>query len=230
MQGKQSPPWPASTSANGHLDHLPPSTKASQQPVDTAPEEACPKAAAGSRRQDDSSADALLSHPRSQNSGSRSGSTRQHSSKRAKTTTKGKKNPGKILARLKDWTTTSEPSARALKQYRKEVFQKAGIALDDPEAAIKLDAPIGQIPDDAIKPGGRGPDPEDLARRRTKNRKEMMGGGGIFTGTAGGSSTDPQPYDSPSGSRFSFDLSLFPQPGRGGAQLSSPTPEESSPK
>ncbi len=72
---------------------------------------------------------------------------------------------GGFFSRVKDWVFTSEPSTHALKQRRKEAFQKAGLLLDDPKAAAKLHAPLGEIPESAIKPAGRGPFLEKQARK-----------------------------------------------------------------
>jgi hypothetical protein len=73
---------------------------------------------------------------------------------------------------LKEWVSVSEPSTRALKDYKKDTYKKAGIALNDPLAKAKLHLPVAALPLDAIKPGGRGPDPEELVLLRNMQRKK----------------------------------------------------------
>ncbi|KAJ2992123.1 hypothetical protein NUW58_g2278 [Xylaria curta] len=85
---------------------------------------------------------------------------------------KGKGGKSRWLSQLKDWVSISEPSAQALKKYKKDTFQKAGIALDDPLANAKLHLPVALMPSDAIRPGGRGPEPEEIALRRAMLRKK----------------------------------------------------------
>ncbi|OLN88588.1 hypothetical protein CCHL11_01825 [Colletotrichum chlorophyti] len=96
------------------------------------------------------------------------------------TTVKGEDKPkpkakaGKTrwVSQLKDWFNTGEPSAHDWKRMKKQEFQRHGVAMNDPEASVKLHAPIGAIPEGAIKPSS-GPDPEDLVRKRAKNRKQL---------------------------------------------------------
>ncbi|KAF3762392.1 hypothetical protein M406DRAFT_19936, partial [Cryphonectria parasitica EP155] len=76
---------------------------------------------------------------------------------------------GQWLSKLKGWILTSEPSAQALKQQKKVVYEKAGISPRDPDASAKLDVYATTIPDDAIRPAS-GPDPDSLARKRAKER------------------------------------------------------------
>jgi hypothetical protein len=86
--------------------------------------------------------------------------------------------------KLADWLATSEPSAQAFSQHRKETFKKAGISHKDPEPPhAKLHAPIGEIPSEAIRHGS-GPSPEELAlkkaaerRRRRRERADGAPGG-----------------------------------------------------
>ncbi|KAI1118779.1 hypothetical protein F5Y14DRAFT_461606 [Nemania sp. NC0429] len=86
---------------------------------------------------------------------------------------KGKEGKPKWYTQLKDWVSLSEPSTQALRNYKKDTFDKAGIALDDPLANVKLHLPVASLPPDAVKPGGRGPDPEDIALKRAIQRKGM---------------------------------------------------------
>lgn len=76
------------------------------------------------------------------------------------------------MNKISSWLSTSEPSAHALKQHKKEAFQRAGIPLKDTEANVKLHAPIGQIPPDAIKPSA-GPNPEEIIRRKAEQRRKL---------------------------------------------------------
>lgn len=76
------------------------------------------------------------------------------------------------LSGLRSWVGTSEPSTQALKKHQKMTFRRAGIEPGDPRAKAKLHAPIGAIPDDAIRPAGRGPEPEELVRRRAEERRK----------------------------------------------------------
>ncbi|KAK4158137.1 hypothetical protein C8A00DRAFT_28848 [Chaetomidium leptoderma] len=73
--------------------------------------------------------------------------------------------------KLASWLATSEPSAQALTQHRKESFQRAGVAQNDTEPHSKLQAPIGEIPSDAIRPS-TGPSPEELVVQKKKKKKK----------------------------------------------------------
>ncbi|KAK3693841.1 hypothetical protein B0T22DRAFT_53131 [Podospora appendiculata] len=71
-----------------------------------------------------------------------------------------------------DWLATSEPSAQAYRQHKKETFRKAGISLDDDRdsAKAKLHAPTGEIPKDVIRPN-MGPSPEEVVRKKAEERR-----------------------------------------------------------
>ena len=99
---------------------------------------------------------------------------------------KSKEGKGRWLSQLKDWVSTSEPSSQALKQHKKDTFKKAGVALDDPQATAKLHAPIGELPEEAIKPAGRGPDPEEVLLRKAEQRRKARGS---YSGMSSGSRT-----------------------------------------
>ncbi|KAK8019670.1 hypothetical protein PG990_004808 [Apiospora arundinis] len=86
---------------------------------------------------------------------------------------KGKEGKGRWLSQLKEWVSASEPSTQAFKQHKKDTYKRAGIALDDPRAGAKLHIPTTTLPSDAIKPYGRGPEPEEMARRNTENKKRL---------------------------------------------------------
>ncbi|KAK2004676.1 hypothetical protein LX36DRAFT_355830 [Colletotrichum falcatum] len=76
------------------------------------------------------------------------------------------------VSQLKDWFSVGEPSSQDWKKLKKKEFRKHGIAMNDPEANAKLHAPIGDIPEEAIKPSS-GPDPEVIAKKRARNRKQL---------------------------------------------------------
>ncbi|KAI1162370.1 hypothetical protein F5B18DRAFT_381943 [Nemania serpens] len=101
---------------------------------------------------------------------------------------KGKGKEGKIrwFSQLKDWVSVSEPSTQALRNYKRDTFNNAGIALDDPLANAKLHLPVASLPPDAIKPGGRGPEPEEIALKRAmqrKNTRDLMSVAGPSQGS-----------------------------------------------
>ncbi|KAI8632092.1 hypothetical protein F5Y19DRAFT_472977 [Xylariaceae sp. FL1651] len=102
---------------------------------------------------------------------------------------KYKTKEGKIrwFSQLKDWVSVSEPSTQALKDYKKETYKKAGIALDDPRANAKLHLPVGTLPPGAIKPGGRGLDPEEIVLQRAAQQKKTRQTLSTVTGTSQGS-------------------------------------------
>ncbi|KAK2047013.1 hypothetical protein LZ31DRAFT_540056 [Colletotrichum somersetense] len=85
---------------------------------------------------------------------------------------KAKNGKSRWVNQLKDWFTVGEPSSQDWKQLRKKEFRRHGIAMNDPEANAKLHAPIGSIPEEAIKPSS-GPDPEVIAKKRVRNRKQL---------------------------------------------------------
>ncbi|KAI1105234.1 hypothetical protein F4804DRAFT_350989 [Jackrogersella minutella] len=118
--------------------------------------------------------------------------------------TKNKAKDGKHrwLSQFKGWVSVSEPSAQALKQYKKETYEKAHIALDDPQANAKLHLPIGTLPPEAIKPAG-GPDPEEVAMKQVEQRKKMELSGSRTGGTSQGSRSSISRYSSSSSIAFS---------------------------
>ncbi|TDZ27024.1 hypothetical protein C8034_v005212 [Colletotrichum sidae] len=88
---------------------------------------------------------------------------------------KSKKSKPHWMNQIKDWFSTGEPSSQDWKKFKQNEFHKHGILMNDPEASAKLHAPIGAIPEEAIKPSS-GPDPEALARKRAVNRKQLRHG------------------------------------------------------
>ncbi|KAI1132079.1 hypothetical protein F5Y10DRAFT_284579 [Nemania abortiva] len=97
-----------------------------------------------------------------------------HASDSHKPKGKGKEGKARWLSQLKEWVAVSEPSTQALRNYKKDTYKKAGVALDDPLANAKLHLPVASLPPDAIKPGGRGPGPEKIALQRAMQRKKAL--------------------------------------------------------
>lgn len=119
-------------------------------------------------------------------SSSTGGPISEKDKQRRSSKSKSKEGKGRWLSQLKEWVSTSEPSTQALKQHKKDTFKKAGVSLDDPQATAKLHAPIGELPEDAIKPAGRGPDPEEVLLRRAEQRRKARGS---YSGMSSGSRT-----------------------------------------
>lgn len=88
--------------------------------------------------------------------------------------TKGKEGRHKWFSQLKEWISVSEPSTQALRNYKKDTYTKAGIALGDPLASAKLHLPAASLPPDAIKPGGRGLEPEEVVIKKALQRKKAL--------------------------------------------------------
>lgn len=85
--------------------------------------------------------------------------------------TRGDKKRPRWMSQVKSWLATSEPSAQAMKDQKRETFKKHGIDLKDPQAAAKLHTPVGKVPIDAIT-STSGPAPEKAfqERMRAKDR------------------------------------------------------------
>ncbi|KAL7629359.1 hypothetical protein AAE478_000879 [Parahypoxylon ruwenzoriense] len=115
---------------------------------------------------------------------------------------KGKNGKSSWLSNLKGWVSISEPSTQALKDYKKETYKKANIALDDPQAKAKLHLPVGTLPPDAIKPDGRGPDPEEIALKKIEWRKRTRESYSRTSRTSQGSTSNTSRHSSPSGVAF----------------------------
>jgi hypothetical protein len=115
---------------------------------------------------------------------------------------------------LADWLATSEPSAQALSQHRKECFRKAGISEKEPEPHAKLQSPIGQIPPDAIKAAG-GPSPEEVARKKAAERRKKKKKHKHPDGTsAGGQASSSESWSIYSGQESTSDsLNTWPYAG-----------------
>ncbi|KAK1730684.1 uncharacterized protein BDZ83DRAFT_747012 [Colletotrichum acutatum] len=98
--------------------------------------------------------------------------SRSPTKKRRSEKTKPKDSKNHWVSQLKDWFSTGEPSSQDWKQLKKQEYHKHGIAMNDPEASAKLHAPIGAIPEEAIRPSS-GPDPETIAKKKFANRKQV---------------------------------------------------------
>ncbi|KAK4449475.1 hypothetical protein QBC34DRAFT_91417 [Podospora aff. communis PSN243] len=124
------------------------------------------------------------------------------------------------VTKVTSWLATSEPSAQALKQHKKDSFAKAGIPLDDPngEASIKLHAPIGEIPADAIRPASS-LSPEEVAKKKAAERQrrkmETRGGDSRTSQSSSGMSTASPSALNPKPS-FAWDDLPFDGTNRGG--------------
>ncbi|RDW84370.1 hypothetical protein BP6252_01960 [Coleophoma cylindrospora] len=77
------------------------------------------------------------------------------------------------------WAKVSEPSGNALEQYRKAEFKRSNVSgLKDPQAAAKLKIPSTRLPDDAIMPSGKGPEPEEILRKQKESKAKAPGSSG----------------------------------------------------
>ncbi|KAF3056324.1 hypothetical protein GL218_06757 [Daldinia childiae] len=106
------------------------------------------------------------------------------------------------MSQLKSWVAASEPSAQALKQYKKETYDRAHLSLDDPQANAKLHLPIGTLPPNTIKPAGSGPDPEEMFLKRAEQRKRMRRSGTGSYETYQGSKSSSSRYSASSSTAF----------------------------
>ncbi|KAK7951846.1 uncharacterized protein PG986_007574 [Apiospora aurea] len=109
---------------------------------------------------------------------------------------KAKEGKGRWLSQLKEWVSVSEPSTQALKQHKKDTYKQAGIALDDPQAGAKLHIPTTTLPPNAIKPSGRGPEPEEVAKRYTENKMRLRQSFSTTGGTSQGSRSSTSQHSS----------------------------------
>lgn len=142
--------------------------------------------------------------PGSSNNALQDNSSRKRSDSAAESAKRnGKEGKHGWFSQLKGWVSVSEPSTQALKQYKKDTYNKAQVALDDPEANAKLHSPIGTLPPDAIKPAGRGPDPEEVVMKQIEQRKKKRISGSRTGGTSQGSRSSSSRYSSSSSIIFS---------------------------
>ncbi|KAI1488160.1 hypothetical protein F5X96DRAFT_680710 [Biscogniauxia mediterranea] len=104
------------------------------------------------------------------------------------TKSRGKFDRSRWLSQLKDWISISEPSDQALKHYQQEAYQKSGVALDDPQANVKLHPLVGML----SNPEGLAPNPVEVAfkraEQRRKTRESLTGIGGTSRGYPSSSS------------------------------------------
>lgn len=94
----------------------------------------------------------------------------------------------KWLTQVKDWLSTSEPTAQAMKEQKRSTYAEHGVALDDPRAAAKMHFPMGKVPEDAIT-STSGPTPEDALKHRAAQyrTRESLGAGASRAGSSGSS-------------------------------------------
>ncbi|TLD12258.1 uncharacterized protein PgNI_04938 [Pyricularia grisea] len=128
------------------------------------------------------------------------------------TTTAPKQKRRSVLASLKEWVSTSEPSAEAWKKHTRDAHKSAGVSRKDPRATAKLHIPAARIPEDAIRPSGGGPDPEELVMRRAEEARaafaSSLGSSGLALHRFGsrtsnaGSSHSTESYASTLGTLF----------------------------
>lgn len=109
---------------------------------------------------------------------------------------KGNEGKGRWLSQLKEWVSVSEPSTQALKQHKRDTYKRAGIAMDDPRAGAKLHIPTTTLPSNAIKPSGRGPEPEEIAKRNMENKKRLRQSFSTTGGTSQGSRSSTSQHSS----------------------------------
>lgn len=81
-------------------------------------------------------------------------------------TREDKKRP-RWMSQVKNWLATSEPSAQAMRDQKKDTFKKHGIDLKDPKAAAKLHSPMGKVPISAVT-STSGPTPEKALKEKTR--------------------------------------------------------------
>lgn len=102
------------------------------------------------------------------------------------------------LSQLKGWVSTSEPSTHAWKQHKRDIYKKAGIALDDPRSCAKLHLPIGTLPPEAIQPSGWGQDPEEAVMKKAGQRKKLRQSYNSSVSTSCGSRSSTSQHSSSS--------------------------------
>ncbi|PON21650.1 hypothetical protein TGAM01_v209539 [Trichoderma gamsii] len=81
-------------------------------------------------------------------------------------TREDKKRP-RWMSQVKNWLATSEPSAQAMRDQKKDTFKKHGIDLKDPKAAAKLHSPMGKVPISAVT-STSGPTPEKALKEKAR--------------------------------------------------------------
>ncbi|KAI1661398.1 hypothetical protein F4813DRAFT_399341 [Daldinia decipiens] len=106
------------------------------------------------------------------------------------------------ISLLKSWVNISEPSAQALKQSKKETYDKAHLSLDGPQVSAKLHLPTGTLSPNAIKPVGSGPDPEEMFLKQAEQRKRMRRSGTGSYETYQGSKSSSSCYSASSSIAF----------------------------
>lgn len=87
----------------------------------------------------------------------------------------GKRQSAKLpwISQVKDWFAIAEPSARAMKEQKRNTYKKYGIDPDDPQAAIKMHLPIGKVPLGATT-STTGPRPEKALEMRAREKQQKQ--------------------------------------------------------
>ncbi|KAL7958163.1 hypothetical protein V8C34DRAFT_155288 [Trichoderma compactum] len=86
---------------------------------------------------------------------------------RSEYTTMPEKRRPRWMSQVKNWLATSEPSAQAMKDQKKDAFKKHGVDIKDPQAAAKMHSPLGKVPLDAIT-STSGPTPEKVLKEKVR--------------------------------------------------------------
>jgi hypothetical protein len=115
-------------------------------------------------------------------------SRRTHSQGGEQARSNDKSKKPRWMSQVKDWLSTAEPSAQAMKQQRKSTFKKHGIAPDDPQAAAKLHLSMERVPVGATT-STSGPTPEKALKQRAADHRarKSLGGRGSQCGSSGSS-------------------------------------------
>ncbi|KAL7944814.1 hypothetical protein V8C42DRAFT_345931 [Trichoderma barbatum] len=79
------------------------------------------------------------------------------------------------MSQVKGWLATSEPSAQAMKNQKRDTFKKHGIAFKDPQAAAKMHSPMGKVPLDAVT-STSGPTPEKALKEKIRVKERPASG------------------------------------------------------
>ncbi|KAH6646440.1 hypothetical protein BKA67DRAFT_664279 [Truncatella angustata] len=109
---------------------------------------------------------------------------------------KEKERRGGWFSHIKEWVSTSEPSTKALKDYKRDAFKRAGTTPNDPLATVKLHISPISLPPEAIKPCGRGLDPEEIVRRKAEQKRKQRQSFQTTASSSGGSRTSASQHSS----------------------------------
>lgn len=76
----------------------------------------------------------------------------------------------KWLSQVKDWLSTSEPSAQAIKAQKSKTSKRLGLDPKDPKAASKQHMPSGKLPPN-VTTSTAGPTPEEALKKTLKEQR-----------------------------------------------------------